>query len=85
MQTILHRKIEGTMTANINLLLTTIFNLSKDRLERFAKLYCHYYIATIKTKPVNKDINLGSFIRINKTSEGVVKFFEGEFLKHESS
>ena len=81
MRLILNQKTEGTTEVNTNILLTAIFNLSKnqDRLEFFLRNY-RYQIITIKTKPANKAVDLGSFIRMNKTSDGVVKYFEGESL-----
>ena len=42
-----------------------------------------FQITTIKNKPGDKAVDLGSFIRMNKTSDGVVKYFEGESLLSE--
>ena len=85
MQPILNQKTEGTTEANTNILLTVIFNLSKnqDRLEFFFLRNDRYQITTIKNKPGDKAVDLGSFIRMNKTSDGVVKYFEGESLLSE--
>ena len=80
MRLILNQKTEGTTEANTNILLTAIFNLSKnqDRLDFFLRNY--RYQITMKTEPANIAVDLGSYIRMNKTSDGVVKYFEGESL-----